>query len=425
MEDTNTITSTENNPHHLTKRIAIGMLAGMVVGLLLKGLHTYAMIPSLYLSDVIIHGGLTVGSRIFIAMMQMLVVPIVFLSLVCGVCSLKESTHQLSKLSIKAVSLYALTTSLAIALGLMVASSLPIGVGANLTAKATITMTTPPSITDTLVNLFPTNPLAAMVHGEMLQVIVFALLLGTAISLSGKKGEWITPFFQAFNDIMMNLLTLLMKFTPYGVFCLLAALFAQLGFKAISELASYFFTVLLVLFIHLFVSNSLLLRCFAGMNPWQFFKKMSGAMLFAFSTSSSTVSIPIVLNTVEKKLGVNKAIAAFTIPLGATINMDGTAIMQGVATVFIANAYQIHLHFTSYLMVIFTATLASIGTAGVPGVGLITLMMVLQQIGLPAEGIQLIIGIDRLLDMVRTAVNVTGDAAVTCVIARSENKLST
>lgn len=257
----------------------------------------------------------------------------------------------------------------------------------------------------------------------MLQVIVFAILIGLAISRSGVHGDRLAQQFQDWNEIMMTLVTLLMKLAPYGVFCLLFSLFAKQGIGVIGDLALYMVTVLLVLAIHMFAVYPILLKALAGLTPVMFLRKMRNTQVFAFSTASSSATIPVTLRTVEQRLGVNNRIASFTVPLGATINMDGTAIMQGVATVFIAQAFGLELTLIDYLLVVATATLASVGTAGVPGVGLVTLAMVLQQVGLPVEGIALIIGVDRLLDMVRTAVNVTGDATVSCIVASSEDAI--
>ncbi|HEX7762269.1 MAG TPA: dicarboxylate/amino acid:cation symporter, partial [Cellvibrio sp.] len=230
-------------------------------------------------------------------------------------------------------------------------------------------------------------------------------------------------FFEQLNQVILKMVMILMSLAPYGVFCLLTKLFSSLGFGAILDLAKYFFTVLFVLILHGLGVYGMLLKTFSGLNPVIFFRKMWKVMVFGFSTASSNATLPVTLRTVEHDLGVDNKVASFSVPLGATINMDGTAIMQGVATVFIAQAYNIDIGIAGYLMVILTATLASVGTAGVPGVGLVTLAMVLQSVGLPVEGIALIIGVDRFLDMVRTAVNITGDAVVSVIVGKSENML--
>jgi Na+/H+-dicarboxylate symporter len=262
-----------------------------------------------------------------------------------------------------------------------------------------------------------------MAEGEMLQIIVFALLLGIAVAKSGTAGQRVRSLFEDFNDVIMKLVTMLISLAPYGVFCLMATLFAEMGFSEIGALAVYFFTVAGVLLLHASVVYPAMLMLLGRVSPLVYLRKMREPMMVAFSTSSSGATLPVTLETVEKRVGVRNEVASFTVPLGATINMDGTAIMQGVATVFIAQYYNYDLVLTDYLLVILTATMASIGTAGVPGVGLIMLTMVLQQVGLPVEGIMLIIGVDRLLDMMRTVVNVTGDGAVATIVGRSEGKL--
>jgi Na+/H+-dicarboxylate symporter len=273
-----------------------------------------------------------------------------------------------------------------------------------------------------LINMFPTNPLRAMVEGQMLQIIVFALIFGFSISLAGQRGRAIAAVFEDLNAVIMKMVMLIIRTAPVGVFALIGRTFATEGLDIFVPLAGYFISVALALVLHLLLTYTSLLRL-ARLDPWIFLSKMRTAMTFAFSTSSSSATIPVTLSTVEHRLGVRNSVASFTVPLGATINMDGTAIMQGVATVFIANVYGVDLSLGNYLAVILTATLASIGTAAVPGAGLIMLAMVLAQVGLPVEGIALIIGIDRLLDMLRTAVNVTGDAAVTSFVARTEDAL--
>jgi Na+/H+-dicarboxylate symporter len=257
----------------------------------------------------------------------------------------------------------------------------------------------------------------------MLQVIVFALLFGVALSKSGAAGSRVAGVFDDINEVLMKLITLLIRLSPIGVFCLMVELFANVGWREIYRLIAYFMTVVVALALHAVLVYPLLLALLARVNPLRFYQKMREPMLVAFSTSSSGATLPVTLRTVEERVGVKNEVAAFAVPLGATINMDGTAIMQGVATVFIAQFYAIDLGLSDYLMVILTATMASIGTAGVPGVGLIMLTMVLNQVGLPVEGIMLIIGIDRLLDMMRTAVNIAGDGVVSTVVARSENDL--
>ena len=401
----------------LTGQIIIAMIFGVVVGALLKNFGDSAIV-----SEYIIDGFFTVVGKIFVKSLKMLVVPMVFISLVCGSSALGDP-KKLGSVGGKTIGFYLATTAIAISLALLAALTLGPGKGFEVATNTAFTPKAAPSLTEVLVNIFPSNPIASMAEGNMLQVIVFSVLVGIALSLMGDKAKRIQEIFFELNEVVMQMISILMKIAPIGVFCLLAKVFANQGLDVIVPLAKYFFIVLGVLFIHAFATYGGILTIFGRLNPIVFFNKLKSVVLFAFSTASSNATLPVTLRTVEKRLGVNNSIASFTIPLGATINMDGTAIMQGVATVFIAQAYGIDFGASQFLQVILTATLASIGTAGVPGVGLITLAMVLQQVGLPVEGIGLIIGVDRLLDMVRTAVNVCGDCAVSCVVAKYENQL--
>lgn len=406
---------------NLTIRILIGMVAGLTLGMLIQ---LSGAEPDSLLRTFVVEGLLDAGGQIFIASLKLMVVPLVFVSLVCGAASLGGHGN-MGRVGGKTVGLYLLTTGIAISIALLLALLIAPGEGAT-DADITPAEFVPKqaeSIKDTLINIFPTNPIAAMAEGNMLQVIVFALLLGIALSRSGIAGARINALFDDLNEILMKLITMLISLAPYGVFCLMGVLFTRVGWAEIGKLAAYFGTVVLALALHATVVYPSLLVLLARLNPLRFFAKMREPILVAFSTSSSGATLPVTLRTVEKRVGVKNEVAAFAVPLGATINMDGTAIMQGVATVFIAQFYVIDLTVADYLMVILTATLASIGTAGVPGVGLIMLAMVLNQVGLPVEGIGLIIGIDRLLDMMRTSVNVVGDGTVASIVAKSENDL--
>ena len=401
----------------LTRNIVIAMVAGLMFGSVLYWIGAEEGFISTYL----INGVFDFGGKIFIASLKLLVVPLVFFSLACGASNLSDGSS-MGRIGVKTLALYLLTTAIAITLALTIATTINPGLGIDLVTTAQYVAKEPPPLKQVLIDIFPTNPLRAMVDGNMLQVIVFAILIGVAISRCGEPGARVRATLNDWNEIVMRLVMMLMVVAPAGVFCLMVTLFAKMGLGAIADLITYFMTVVLVLLVHFSLTYSALVRVLAGLNPFIFYKRFAPVMAYAFSTSSSNATLPITLETVEHRLGVKKEVASFTVPLGATINMDGTAIMQGVATVFIAQAYNIDISLTGYLMVILTATLASIGTAGVPGVGLITLALVLQQVGLPVEGIALIIGVDRLLDMMRTAVNVTGDATVSTIVGRSEDK---
>jgi len=408
--------------HRLTVQILAGMglgvLAGLLVRLLVHGLGA-AGAP---LMEYGVEGLLRVLGQGFLALLQVLVVPLVFVSLVCGTAALGDIAR-LGRIGLRTVGLYLFTTALAISLALGAAVLVGPGRGFGLQTDLEFSATPPPPLVEVLISIFPKNAIAAMAEGNMLQIIVFAVLFGLALTLAGAAGERLLAVFRDLNEAVMKLVWIVMRLAPYGVFALIARTFATQGFDAFGPLLKYFVVVLGVLLLQLFVTYPALLALLGRLNPRPFLGKMREVQVFAFSTASSNATIPVTLRTVEKHMGADNSVAAFTVPLGATLNMDGTAIMQGVATVFIAQAYGMGLQFTDYLVVVLTATLASIGTAGVPGVGLVLLGMVLAQVGLPVEGIGLIIGIDRLLDMVRTAVNVTGDATITCIVARRENAL--
>ena len=404
---------------NLTKKIMIAMVVGAILGVAINTLFGHIAAITEYLVD----GLLYVIGAIFIASLKMLVVPLVFVSLVGGVTSLGDLSA-LGRMSIKALALYLLTTMIAITIALSLAVS--VGPGAGFVEGAEpieFAGRDAPPIADVIINMVPSNPIAAMASGNMLQIIVFALLFGIAITMSGERGNPVLNLFQALNVVIMKMVEIIMRLAPYGVFALITRTFATQGIDLIGPLIGYFLTVTSALAFHALIVYPLLLKMLVNLDPYTFLQKMRDPATFAFSTASSAATIPVTLRTAEAKMGVDNTIASFTIPLGATINMDGTAIMQGVATVFIANVYGINLAISDYLMVVITATLASIGTAAVPGVGLVMLTMVLNQVGLPVEGIALIIGVDRLLDMMRTACNVTGDCVVTCIVAKSENSL--
>ena len=417
----------------LTLRILIGMGAGFVLGslfhVLLNGLVLggVELLPAL-LSDesfvryFVVDGLMYVVGKIFINSLMLLVVPLVLASLVCGASNISDGA-KMGRLGGKAVGLYLFTTAIAVTLALTVALIVEPGRGIEVAPAQDFVPKAAPSLAQVIIDIFPSNPVAAMANGQMLQIIVFAILLGVAIAHAGEAGQRIKGVFEDFNAVIMRLITMLIQLAPYGVFCLMTKLFADVGWQEIVKLGVYFLTVMGVLVIHAGLVYPLIIRFVGGLSPYRFYTKAREPMLVAFSTASSGATLPVTLRTVEYRLGVSNEIASFTVPLGATIKMDGTAIMQGVATVFIAQYFNIGLDFVDYLMVILTATMASVGTAGVPGVGLIMLTMVLQQVGLPVEGIMLIIGVDRLLDMMRTAVNVAGDAMVASVVARSEGEL--
>ncbi len=408
----------EKKPHTLTRQIVIAMLAGLTLGVALNLLGAGP-----WLQTVIVDGLLRVVGSVFVSALKMMVVPLVLVSLVVGVTALAD-LKTLGRIGARALALYLATTAIAVTIALSLAAA--VGPGQGFVAgksDASFTGKDAPPFSQVLIDMVPTNPVAAMAEGNMLQIIVFALLFGIAVTMSGARGKHVIALFSDLDAVIMHMVEWIMRLAPYGVFALITRAFASQGLDLLLPLAAYVLTLTTALAVQVFVTYPVLLRLLGSLNPLTFLKKMRDPAAFAFSTASSGATIPVTLHTVEKKLGVKNSIASFTVPLGATINMDGTAMMQGVATVFIANVYGIDLAPSDYLLVVLTATLASVGTAAVPGVGLVTLTMVLGQVGLPVEGIALIIGVDRLLDMMRTVCNVTGDCAVSCIVARGEDAL--
>jgi Na+/H+-dicarboxylate symporter len=460
------------NPHRLTLFILYAMTAGLLFGL---GLNFFGSHFS-GLTTFLVEGVFNTGGKLFVACLRMLVVPLVLVSLIAGTAALQD-VRRVGTIGLKTILLYLGTTAIAIsmALGFAIISKPGVGIDPEKFQSAhtaqkpgleerldhietrlqavegsggttdegsqddsigqsahdsgktpeppIVSKENRPSIAQVIIGLVPSNPVLAMAEGNMLQVIVFAILMGLALTMSGDAGQRVLSLVNDLNAVVMQLVLLVMQTAPVGVFCLVAHTFAVQGVGALGPLGRYFMVVLLVLVIQAWVTYPVLLRLLTGLPALPFLKKMVRPQLFAFSTASSNATLPVTLDTAENHLGIRPSVAAFTVPLGATINMDGTAIMQGVATVFIAQAWGIPLGFTDYLTVIATATLASIGTAGIPGVGLVMLSMVLLQVGLPVEGIAIIMGVDRILDMVRTAVNITGDCMVSSIVARWQGDL--
>lgn len=406
----------------LTTRIFIALLAGVIFGVAL----CYLVPDGSFKNDILVEGVLYVVGQGFIRLMKMLVVPLVFCSIVCGSMSIGD-TKKLGTVGVRSLIFYLCTTACAVTVALLVGNLLNPGVGLDLSVlqstNTQVESMQATSLTETLLNIIPDNPIGALAKGEMLQIILFALIVGVILAKLGERAENVGSFFSQFNDVMMEMTMMVMSLAPVGVFCLISRTFATIGFSAFLPLAKYMVAVFLALGIQCFVVYLSMLKLFTGLNPIKFIKNFFPVMAFAFSTATSNATIPLSIDTLAKKMGVSKRISSFTIPLGATINMDGTSIMQGVAVVFAAQAFGIHLDMMDYITVIGTATLASVGTAGVPSVGLVTLTMVFNSVGLPVEAIGLIMGIDRILDMTRTAVNITGDAVCTTIVAHQNKAL--
>jgi len=404
--------------YSLTTKILIGMVAGLILGVILNKVST----P--FIDTYLVNGLFAMVGKMFLNALKMLVVPLVTFSLLTGVMGIGD-VAVLGRVGGKAFGLYIATTAIAIATAILLALLIGPGQGFNMQGIDTsgITGKAAPSVWDVFASIVPGNPIKAFADGEMLQIIFYVMIVGIAALMLGKQSE---PFLRAceyMNELMMKVVTIVMHFAPYGVFCLIARTFAVQGIELFIPVMAYVVTLVGSLAVHLFITLMVMLKLLSGLNPVIFLRKIRPAQLFAFSTASSNATIPVTFRSVTERVGVDNSVASFTVPLGATINMDGTAIMQGVATVFLANVYGVSLGFGGYLTVIMMAVLASIGTAGVPGVGLVMLTMVLGQVGLPIEGIAIILGVDRLMDMLRTVVNISGDAVVTTIVAKSEGKV--
>ncbi|WP_226895029.1 dicarboxylate/amino acid:cation symporter [Oceanobacillus oncorhynchi] len=402
--------------NNLTRNILIALVAGAVAGMAL----TFA--PESFFGPLDRYVLDPVG-QIFINLIMMLVVPLVFVSIVLGTAGLGEPA-KLGKIGVFTITFFLTTTAFAISIGLALAYLVKPGrTGIFETSNlGDFTPSEAPPIMETLVSIIPANPIAAMSAGEMLQIIAFAVFIGVALAYLNEKTKGIFNLFEQANDILGWLVMLVMRFAPYGAFALIASAIGGAGLDAVDSMLSYMLTVIAGLLLHALLIYSLAIWFLGRRNPITFYKGFFPAMTVAFSTASSNATLPVSLKAAQENLGVKKEISSFVQPLGATINMDGTAIMQAVATVFIAQVYDLPLTMVDLLMVVLVATLASVGTAGVPGVGLIMLAMVLNQVGLPVEGIALIIGIDRILDMLRTSLNISGDAACAYILSEREKR---
>ncbi len=392
----------------LWKKIFIMLIAGLIVGTLVgEEIATTWFRP--------------IGT-LFINLIKMLIVPLIFSSLVVGLTSM-DDIKKMGRIGAKTFAIYLCTTAIAITIGLAIGAILQPGAGVELVSATAMEATQSPSFVDTLIDIVPKNPAAAFSSANVLQIIFFALMLGIAINMAGEKGRPVASFFESFAEVMYKLTDIVIAFAPYGVFGLMAWVAGKFGLDVLLPLGKIIAGVYLGAVIHGVVILGGAILVFAKLSPLRFFKGIASAQAVAFTTTSTAGTLPVTLECVQQNLGVSKPISSFVLPLGATINMDGTALYQGVAALFIAQAYGIDLTTGNYITIILTSTLASIGSAGVPGAGLIMLTLVLTSVGLPLEGIALIAGIDRILDMARTTVNVTGDAMVSVLMAKSEGEL--
>ena len=392
----------------LAMQIFIALILAILVGLLIQ---SHADFANSYIKPF---------GTIFLNLVKFIVVPIVLFSIMCGIISMSD-IRKVGAIGLKTVCFYLCTTAFAVTVGLiggnLFKGLFPVVATTDLSYEAAAST----SFMDTLVNIFPSNFVSPMVEANMLQIIVMAILLGFSIILVGEKNIRVVNAFNDLNDIFMKCMELILKLSPIGVFCLLCPVIASNGPAIIGSLAMVLLAAYICYIVHAVVVYSITVKTMGGMSPAKFFKGMLPAIMFAFSSASSVGTLPINMSCTEK-LGAKKEVASFVLPLGATINMDGTAIYQGVCAIFIAACYGIHLTLPQMLTIVLTATLASIGTAGVPGAGMVMLAMVLTSVGLPVDGIALVAGIDRIFDMGRTTVNITGDAACTIVVSNLEEK---
>ena len=403
-------------PKNLTRNILLGMFLGFVVGSLLYYLSffsdTFIDFTRVYIFNL--------GSAIFINLLKLLIVPLVFFSLVSGISSL-TSMQSLGNITLKTIVLYLSTTAIAVSLSLFIGSIFKPGAGYSSDIAPPEKLPQGQGIYETILDIFPSNIIEAMAQNQMLAVVFFSILFGLALNKTNHLTNNFSQSFEKLNTVFMQLVIMIISFAPIGVFCLIGKFVITDGLDIFQEAFKYVLLLIIALLIHVVFTYSLILKLFTNLSLLTFYRKMKDVAIFAFSTSSSAATIPVTLKTVQDDLGVNKNVSSFVIPVGATINMDGTAIMQGMATVFIAQMSGIDLTIFQYIQVVILAVVTSIGTAAVPSAGTITLVIILQQFGLPLEAIGIILAVDRILDMLRTSVNVTGDAAVACIVAESED----
>ena len=396
-----------------TKKIIVSMILGIIFGVIINMIDV-----SHSSTNSIIINGLDLVSHLFLSALKLIIIPLIFFSIVCGIVSLSKDVP-ISRLGIKTISLYLITTVIAISLGLLFASLIsyePVLV-TDLNSEINVKDIQSEN------NFFPSNIFKSMVDGNIIHLLIFSILIGISASRIKEKIKTFIKYIHEFNEVINELVKIIISFTPLAVFCILSKTFATQGLDTLMPLMGYFLTVVAALILHFFITFSLLLKIFTSLDPIIFYRNIKDVLVFTFSTSSSSASIPFTLKTANEKCGVDTSISTFSIPLGATINMDGTAIMQGCATFFLASMYGIDLGINEILIIVITATIASIGTAGIPSAGIIMLTVIFTQIGIPLEGITLLLGVDRLLDMMRTSVNVSGDLCISCIVASSENKL--
>ena len=398
-----------------TKKVLFSMVTGILVGVVINNFF----LPSYFIESILINQVLHTISSLFLILLKMIVLPLIFVSIISGIISIND-VNTLGRLGIKTLALYIFTTMLAITLALFISSFIDYNIETISLNNEIQNISPINQNSNFILNIFPDNFFSALVDGNVIQVLSFAIFIGVSASYVKNEIPEFVSLINNLNKIFNKMVMIIISFTPIAVFSLLAKTFSTEGMDVFIPLIKYFSVVVLVLLLHFAFTYSLILKAFSSLSIQKFYSKLRALIIFTFSTSSSNASIPFTLNTVVNKYGVNKSFASFSIPLGATINMDGTAIMQGCATYFLAAYYGIDLVFSDFVLIILTATVASIGTAGIPSAGIIMLSLILTELGIPLEGITLLLGVDRLLDMMRTSVNVSGDTCISCVVAQSE-----
>ena len=398
-----------------TKKVLFSMVTGILIGVIINSFF----LPSYFIESILINQVLHTISSLFLILLKMIVLPLIFVSIISGIISIND-VNTLGRLGIKTLTLYVFTTMLAITLALFVSSFIDYNIETISLNNGIQNISPMNQNSNFILNIFPDNFFSALVDGNVIQVLSFAIFIGISASYVKNEIPEFVSLINNLNKIFNKMVMIIISFTPIAVFSLLAKTFSTEGMDVFIPLIKYFSVVVLVLLLHFTFTYSLILKAFSSLSIQKFYSKLRALIIFTFSTSSSNASIPFTLNTIVSKYGVNKSFASFSIPLGATINMDGTAIMQGCATYFLAAYYGIDLVFSDFVLIILTATVASIGTAGIPSAGIIMLSLILTELGIPLEGITLLLGVDRLLDMMRTSVNVSGDTCISCVVAQSE-----
>lgn len=395
---------------HFSVKVLIGLGLGIVVGVLLQ---SYPEIANTFIKPF---------GTVYLNAVKMIIVPLVFCSLVMGACGLGD-VKKFGRIGLKTIVIYMGTTFFAASIGVILGNLTKVGKGLDLATDVTMESVDAPSFIDTLVNIIPTNPIKAMSDGEMLQIIVFALFIGAGIVIVGKKADPVKAFVDGFSEIMYKITDIIMQFTPYAVFALITPVIASNGMDVLLPLLSFVLVVYVGLLLQLFMVYFTGIRFGVKRSPIEFIKESWEAIIVSFSTCSSSATLPITMKCGEK-IGISLPIRSFTLPLGATINMDGGAIYQGITAIFIANLFNIHLTLSEQIVIIATAVLASVGTAGVAGASIIMLSVVLSSVGLPMEGIAIVAGVDKLIDMPRTSINIIGDLMCSAIVAKSEGELN-